>query len=157
MMHSDWFEFLRGDYLTGWPKDCGFAVDGVEAGRFDTHLEIQPRHRQQDGFVHAGVLATMADHTAGYAGYTTVDRSFRILTVEFKINFFKPATGPRLWCRSAVIHRGRQLLVAESDLFSGDDASRKQVAKAMVTLAAVPAAALARTVAASKPAAESMV
>lgn len=141
-MGNDWFDFLRTDFVTGWPRDCGFVVDAVGAGGFDTRLAVQPRHRQQDGFVHAGVLATMADHSAGYAGYTTVNRGVRILTVEFKINFFKPAVGPTLWCRSAVINKGRQLIVAESDLFSGDDNRRKQVAKAMVTLAAVPAAAL---------------
>jgi len=141
-MGNEWFDFLKTDFVTGWPRDCGFVVDAVRAGGFDTRLEVTPRHRQQDGFVHAGVLATMADHTAGYAGYTMVDKGFRILTVEFKINFFKPAVGPILWCRSAVIHKGRQLIVAESDLFSGNNTARKQVARAMVTLAAVSAGAL---------------
>ncbi len=40
------------------PLDCG--PGWVEAG-----LDILPRHAQQNGFIHAGVQATLADHAAG--------------------------------------------------------------------------------------------
>ena len=44
----------------------------MERGYFRSRVAIKEHHRQQDGFVHAGVLATMADHTAGYSAYTIV-------------------------------------------------------------------------------------
>jgi len=138
-MDKQRIEFLRSDFVQGFPAYCGFAVDLVSAGRFETSLQVRPEHRQQDGFIHAGVIATMADHTAGYAGYTLIPDTARILTIEFKINFFKPAVGSRLACRSTVISPGKTILVAESNLFSKPESKEKHVARATVTLMSVPA------------------
>ena len=93
-MSSKWFEFLKKDFVQGFSASCGFEVIHADFGIFESCLKVRDEHRQQDGFVHAGMIATMADHTSGYASYTTVSEQFRILTVEFKINYFKPATGP---------------------------------------------------------------
>jgi len=138
-MKNDRFKFLKKDYRQGFPAYCGYEVGRVEAGRFETRLAVMNHHRQQDGFVHAGVIATMADHTAGYAAYTTVTENERILTVEFKINFFKPAVGDGLTCRSRVINGGRRIIVSESEVFSVDHGNETLVSKALVTLAVVPA------------------
>ncbi|MDA8404765.1 MAG: PaaI family thioesterase [Desulfobacteraceae bacterium] len=138
-MSSDWFEFLKKDFVQGFPAFCGFEVTHADYGVFETCLKVLDKHRQQDGFVHAGVISTMADHTAGYAAYTTVTRKFRILTIEFKINFFKPATGPLLICRSKVINNGKKIKVVESEVFSASDGTEKLVSKAMLTMTAVPA------------------
>jgi uncharacterized protein (TIGR00369 family) len=138
-MNDERFEFLKKDYLQGFPADCGFEVERADHGYFETRLKILARHGQQDGFVHAGVMATMADHTGGYAGYTTVSEDYRILTIEFKINYFKPATGEFLVCRSRVINNGRTIKVSESEVFSVSGDQEKLVSKATVTLMAVPA------------------
>jgi uncharacterized protein (TIGR00369 family) len=143
-MDKAWAEFLQKDFIQGFPAYCGYAVDLVEDGEFHTSLEIRPDHRQQDGFVHAGVIATMADHTAGYAAYTTVSAEFRILTIEFKINYFRPATEETIVCRSKVINRGKKIIVSESEVFSVSGGYEKLVSKAMVTLMAVPATSLAK-------------
>ncbi len=108
-------------------------------GYFHSRLEIDQAHRQQDGFVHAGVMATMADHTAGYAAFTTVPEDHRILTVEFKINFLRPAHGKGLICRARVIREGIRIIVAESEVTDVRATHEVLVAKALVTLAAVPA------------------
>lgn len=137
-MNKERFEFLRKDYVQGFPANCGFEVERVAYGIFESFLRIQPVHRQQDGFVHAGVIATMADHTGGYAAFTTVSEKYRILTIEFKINYFKPAVGEALICRSKVINNGRKIKVAESEIFSVSKDQEKLISKAMVTLIAVP-------------------
>jgi uncharacterized protein (TIGR00369 family) len=138
-MPSQWFEFLEKDFIQGFSSFCGFEVTRVEFGIFETRLEINDKHRQQDGFVHAGVIATMADHTAGYASFTTVSKNFRILTVEFKINYFKPAIGHLLLCKSKVINNGKQIKVVESEVFSISDEVQKLVSKSMFTQMAVSA------------------
>jgi len=137
-MNKDRLAFLKKDYVQGFPAAIGFEVERAEYGIFETRLNIRPDHGQQDGFVHAGVIATMADHTAGYAAYTTVSEAFRILTIEFKINFFKPAVGKRIICRSKVVNNGKKIKVSESELFSLNDDQEKLIAKAMVTLISVP-------------------
>ena len=123
--------------MQGFPKYCGFKVVHVGEGIFESMLKLSDHHMQQDGFAHAGVIATMADHTAGYSAYTLVSEGYRILTVEFKINYFKPATGESVICRSKVINHGKKIIVSESEIFSITGNSEKCVAKAMVTMMAV--------------------
>lgn len=137
-MKKERLEFLKKDYVQGFPAAIGFEVDQADYGIFETRLKIRSNHSQQDGFVHAGVIATMADHTAGYAAYTTVSDAFRILTIEFKINFFKPAVGKYMICRSKVVNNGKKIKVSESELYSVNENQEKLIAKAMVTLIAVP-------------------
>ena len=129
--------FLKKDYARGFIHYCQFEPDVVEYGFFQSRVTIREHHRQQDGFIHAGVMATMADHTAGYAGFTTVPQEFQILTIEFKINFLKPAFGEILVCRSRVIRGGRQVIIAESEVYDVRDGDEIMSAKAMVTLMAV--------------------
>ncbi len=90
-MNNAWKEHLEKDFSSGFIEFCGFKVLSIEYGKFASILQVQKVHIQQDGFIHAGVIASMADHTAGYAAFTTVAAEMRILTIEFKINFFKPA------------------------------------------------------------------
>jgi uncharacterized protein (TIGR00369 family) len=144
-MDDEWARFLRRDFVQGFPAYCGYEVDLVGDGEFHTSLKVRPDHRQQDGFVHAGVIATMADHTAGYAAFTTVTAEFRILTIEFKINYFRPATDEIIACRSKVIKRGKKIIVSESEVYSVSGTYERLVSKAMVTLMAVPVTALNKT------------
>lgn len=141
-MPPHWFEFLKDDFVQGFPAFCGFEVTRVDNGVFETRLKLSTEHRQQDGFAHAGVMATMADHTAGYASFTTVSKEFRILTIEFKMNYFKPATGPLIICRSRVINNGKKIKVAESEIYSVSKETEKLVAKGLFTQIAVASEAL---------------
>ena len=129
--------FLTRDYSRGFIKYCQLEAETVKGGFFESKVKIETHHRQQDGFIHAGVMATMADHTAGYAAFTTVSEEYQILTIEFKINFLRPAHGDVLVCRSRVIREGKQIIIAESEISDVADGSETLTAKAMVTLMAV--------------------
>ena len=131
-------EFLKKDYVQGFVKFCGFQVRRIENGFFESCLALQKEHLQQDGFVHAGVIATMSDHTAGYSAFTLVPDDHQILTIEFKINYFKPAVGNELVCRAKVINQGKKIIVSESEVFSIKNKNEKLVSKAMVTMMSVP-------------------
>lgn len=131
-------DFLKMDYERGFIQFCGYEAVHAEWGRFQARVQIHEHHRQQDGFIHAGVMATMADHTAGYSAFTTVPASMQILTIEFKINFLRPAFGTVLLCSSQVIREGKQVIVSESEVYDVRDDGEVLVAKAMVTLMAVP-------------------
>jgi uncharacterized protein (TIGR00369 family) len=138
MLSEERTAFLERDFYQGFIKTCGFKLDILERGRAKSSLELTEGHSQQDNFVHAGVMATMADHTAGYAAFSVVPEDFRILTLEFKINFLRPAVGDRLICRSKVVKEGKNILVADSEVFSQREGVEKMAAKALVTLIAVP-------------------
>ena len=129
--------FLAKDYCRGFIDYCGYRPEVIRWGYFQSRVDILEHHRQQDGFIHAGVMATMADHTAGYAAFTTVPEEFQILTIEFKVNFLRPAFGDALRCRSRVIREGNQIIISESEVFDQREGEETLVAKALVTLMAV--------------------
>lgn len=121
-------------------QDLGMRIAGHGEGWAESRLDVTSKHQQQHGFIHAGVQATMADHTAGIAATTMLDSSEAVLTHEFKINFLRPASGSALRCRSTVLKRGKTLIVCESEVFALDAAGGdKLVSKMMVTLSVVQA------------------
>jgi uncharacterized protein (TIGR00369 family) len=118
-------------------QDLGIEVVKIEPGKIETELLIQPKHLQQDTFVHAGVQATMADHTSGAAAGSLMAADEIVLTVEFKINLLRPCIGQKLICRAQVLRAGKTITVSESEVYAVDNGKEKLCAKATVTLALV--------------------
>jgi uncharacterized protein (TIGR00369 family) len=125
--------FLSAPFTVG----LGIRLESVAAGECRTSLDLAERHLQQDGFVHAGVQATLADTTAGAAGATLIGPGQYVLSAEFKINLLRPAKGSRLTCVAKVLKAGSTLTVVESEVFCGTAAESRLVSKATVTLAIV--------------------
>ena len=117
--------------------DLGIELDSVGDGECVTTLELENRHLQQDGFVHAGVHATIADHTAGVAAATMMQEGRRVLSVEFKINLLRAAKGERLVCRAEVLKPGRSFSVVESEVYCISGSGERLVSKMVATMAYV--------------------
>jgi uncharacterized protein (TIGR00369 family) len=121
----------------------GFIVDlGVEfvdcgPGWCATRLALLPRHFQHTGVVHAGVLATMADHSAGGAALTLLPPDQVPVTVEFKIHLLRPARGTHLECRGDVLKPGGRFLITEATVFAIDGGTSIPVAKLIGTMTPV--------------------
>lgn len=116
-------------------RDLGMELARIDNGSCEITLVPVARHQQQHGLIHAGVLATMADHAAGCAARSVVGLDEDVLTVEFKINLLRPALADRLRCRAQVLRAGKTLVVVESEVFAEKDSEEKLVSKATVTLA----------------------
>jgi uncharacterized protein (TIGR00369 family) len=116
-------------------REMGVELAMMEDGWCETRLVPERRHRQQHGLIHAGVMAAMCDHTAGCAARGVVGMDQDVLTVEFKINFLRPAVADRLRCRSQVLRAGKTLVICESEVYADNNSQEKLVAKATVTLA----------------------
>lgn len=119
-------------------SELGIDLASAGNGECETMLTIGSRHLQQDGFVHAGVQSTMADHTAGAAAGTLIGSGDIVLTAEFKINLLRPARGEHLLCRARVINPGRKLMVVESEVYCLADSTETLVSKLLGTMAVVP-------------------
>lgn len=120
-------------------SDLGIKLESVGDGECVTVLDVEDRHHQQDGYVHAGVQATIADHTAGVAAATMMSEHQMVLTVEFKLSLLRAARGERLICRAAVLKPGRTLSVVESEVFCDDGEDEVLVSKMTATMAYVAA------------------
>jgi uncharacterized protein (TIGR00369 family) len=119
--------------------NLGIRLVTVAEGICETELDVEPRHLQQNGFIHAGVQATMADHTAGGAAATLIDPDHMVLTVEFKINLLRAAKGERLACRATVLKPGTRIIVVESEVHCEHEGTSKLVSKTTASIAAVSA------------------
>ncbi|MEC9367157.1 MAG: PaaI family thioesterase [Pseudomonadota bacterium] len=120
-------------------RHLGARLEEIAPGECWTSLAVGGMHLQQDGFVHAGVQAALADHTAGCAAATLMAADQNVLTVEFKINLLRPASGETLECKAVVLRAGSSLTVAESELHALRRGERRLVSKATVTLAFIDA------------------
>jgi len=138
MVDKNWLEHLRRDAVQGFTELIGLEPVSIAPGKMVTRVRLTKDLFQQDGFAHAGLLATISDHTAGYAAYTLTPKTRRILTVEYKINYLKPASGDFLECRARVIKPGKQIMVCEAEVFSVKGRDRVLCAKSLLTMASVP-------------------
>jgi uncharacterized protein (TIGR00369 family) len=120
-------------YQANFIRDLDIRLDKVSEGVCETSLVVQDRLRQQHGFVHGGVIATMADHTAGGAA-RSVSGDKDVLTVEFKINYLRPAIGDHLRCTASVLRGGKTVIVAEALVYAGSAGKETLVAKLTETL-----------------------
>jgi uncharacterized protein (TIGR00369 family) len=91
------------------------AMD-ISPGRVVLELSYRADLCQQNGFVHAGVVASLADSACGYAALTTMPRDSDVLTVEFKVNLLAPARGDRLRATGTVVKAGRTLTVCQAEV-----------------------------------------
>lgn len=119
--------------------DLGIEPESAGGGECVTTLQLERRHLQQNGYVHAGVLATMADHSAGAAAFTICPGGSYVLTVEFKLSLLRAAQGERIVCRAKVLKPGKQFSFVESEVFCVASGQEKLVAKASATIAILSA------------------
>ncbi len=139
-MASNDLEALRRMFATArFLEHVGITLEGAGKGWAETALVVGPQHGQAQGFVHAGVLATMADHTAGTAGGSLAGQGQAVLTVEMKLNLLRPAVGKSLRCRAEVVKGGRSLMFCEARVHALGADGEKLVATFTSTLAVVPA------------------
>ncbi len=108
-------------------------VSAVSAGVCETSLLLAPKHLQQNGYVHAGVSAAMADHSAGGAAGTLVAPDEGVLTTEYSIHLLRAGRGARLRCRADVLKPGARLSVVEASVYCDE----VLIAKMIATLAIV--------------------
>jgi uncharacterized protein (TIGR00369 family) len=126
-------------HRAGFIQALGIKMIDVGPGWCETTLTLEPRHLQQDGFAHAGLVATMADHTSGAASGSLVAANEMILTVEYKINLLRPGVGESLFSRAEVIRAGKRIIVTESAVYANRGSERKLIAKGIFTLSVLPA------------------
>ena len=115
----------------------GIELEALGPGWCEARLDVQPWHLQQTGVVHAGVVATLADHCAGAAATTQLAPGEFVVTAEYKINLLRGARGERLHCRAEVLKPGQTLAVVEAQVFAESAGQRELVAKLNATMAVI--------------------
>jgi len=115
----------------------GASLGIVAPGEVDVILPFRDDLTQQDGFLHAGVVAAIADSACGYAAHSLMPAAARVLSIEFKLNLLAPAVGERLEARGRVIRAGRTITVCRADVMAVIGATEKLVATMTGTMMTV--------------------
>ncbi len=116
----------------------GFRITNVAEGRIEGELDIQDYHKQNKGFVHGGVTATLADTVIGLAAVTLVPKGYHVVTVELKVSYLNPGLGGKLTAKGWVMKQGNLLNFCEAEVFSIiDNAEPLLIAKASATMAII--------------------
>lgn len=118
-------------------KHIGAELLEIENGICSIGLQIEDYHLQQNGFVHAGVQATLADHACGVAAATVMAEGKAPLSIEFKINMLRPAVGERLLAIGRVLKSGKTIVVTEGEVWAYVGEQKKLTAKMQATMAVV--------------------
>jgi uncharacterized protein (TIGR00369 family) len=112
----------------------GATVGEVAPGRVELILPFRDDLTQQNGFLHAGVTASLADSAAGYAAYTLMPPDSNVLSIEFKHNLLSPAVGRRFRAVGQVIRAGRSIVVVQATVLAEQEAGDKPVALMQATM-----------------------
>jgi len=119
-------------------QSLGIELVGFGFGWCETRLRVTDSLRQQHGFIHAGVLMTIADHTCGGAAASTLPTDRDVITVENKISFLRPAAASILICKAKILRAGKSLIFAEAETFVDRNDEPTLISKTSSTLAVIP-------------------
>jgi uncharacterized protein (TIGR00369 family) len=92
---------------------------------------------QQHGYLHAGIVTSIADTACGYAALSLMTEDADVLSVEYKINLLSPARGEKFIARAQVKRAGRTLTVCEAEVFAASGDEEKLVAAMLATMMAI--------------------
>ncbi|MFJ2739724.1 PaaI family thioesterase [Streptomyces sp. NPDC087440] len=98
----------------------GARITAFGDGEAVLELDARDDLRQQNGFLHGGVLAYAADNALTFAAGSALGPA--VLTGGFSIQYIRPATGPTLIARAATVHGGRRQAVCRCELYVADAA-----------------------------------
>ncbi len=116
----------------------GAELTRLAPGEAEISLPYRDDLTQQHGFVHAGIIATIADTASGYAAFSLMPADTAVLTIEYKINLISPAVGELFIARGRVIRPGKRLSVCTAEVMAYHQGKGKTVATMLATLMALP-------------------
>lgn len=115
----------------------GAKITRIKAGEVEIELPYQANLTQQNGFLHAGIVTTIADSACGYAAFSLMPEKADVLTVEYKVNLLSPAIGESFVAKARVLRAGRTLSVVQSNVFAISENNQKQIATMLATIMCV--------------------
>lgn len=122
----------------GAMKLIGARLTEVEEGIAEFELDFRPELSQQNGYFHAGIIATLIDTAGGCAGATLMPPGSGVLTVEYKLNVMAPGDGEKLRARGEVVKSGRTLTITQGKVWVTKGGKETLCALMQQTLIALP-------------------
>ena len=114
-------------------RHLGAELIEFKQGHAVLALEVRPEFLQQHGFVHGGIVSYLIDNAITFAGGSVLGE--RVVTVEFKVNYIRPARGQRLVATATVEGAGSRLAVCRCEVVALDGEKERRCAVGQGTIA----------------------
>ena len=99
---------LREAGENGFPGLVGVEVDEAVGGVVRARLQLRDEHLAPNGYLHAGVVITLADTACGYGCILSLpEGGLGFTTIELKTNFLRTARSGTISCEATRVHGGR--------------------------------------------------
>ena len=115
----------------------GFELTKILPGYAEASAPLKQHLLQQDGLVHGGVTATIADLVTGFAAFSLVKKDDRVVTSDLKVSYFSPGRGDTVFARGWVIKAGSRLHYCESEIYVIKDGEYNLIAKGYSIMAVI--------------------
>src|ERR1043165_7493671 len=106
----------------------GAEIVFIAPGEVHLAFPFATQFCQQNGFMHAGAIASVADSANGYAAFSLASSDTDVLAVESKINLWAPARGTACLACGRVLRPGRTLAVCQAAVYATGPPERVLVA-----------------------------
>lgn len=123
----------------GFTQLLGTEIVDLQPGSCVLRIEQKPELQQHHGYFHGGVVGALADNSCGLAAGTLVAADQYPITVEYKVNFLRPATGQALVASGSVLRQGKSTFVCTSKVQVESGDGLRLCAVMLATLAPVAA------------------
>lgn len=117
----------------GMMRVLGARLGDIAPGRVAIELPYGDAVGQQQGLFHGGAIGAIGDIAGGYAALSLMPAGSEVVTVEYKINFIRPAKGALLRAEGQVLRAGKSVTVARIDVSVVDGGKSTAVALLQAT------------------------
>jgi uncharacterized protein (TIGR00369 family) len=115
-------------------KTIGARLTALSPGYCEVELPFRGDLCQQNGYLHGGLVTTIAANATGYAAFSLMPPNSSVLGTEYKINLLNPGAGERFVALGRVLKPGKVLSVVECDVEAVKGSERKTIAKMLATM-----------------------
>lgn len=107
-MSNECFNFL--EYI-------GCSVEQSDKNGAILALEVSPKHLQHMGYIHGGVISTLADNTGWFVLEPYLPHGKTAMTQELTVNYLSPGKGTRLSAVGKLIKIGKRSAFVSVELY----------------------------------------
>ncbi|MEJ5219885.1 MULTISPECIES: PaaI family thioesterase [Rhodobacterales] len=114
----------------------GLKLRDLRRGFCATVTTVSNDLHHHRGAVQGGIIAMIADATAGYTALASLDVEAMyddMATIEFKTSFFRPGAAKELICVSNLVHGGNRTLFCAAKIYLDEIGDNQLCADATLT------------------------
>ena len=111
-------EYDETELMEGLNSYLGFRMKEWREGYAEITVDLQEHHRNRQGGIHGGTMATLIDAAGGFCGVYEPDRAKRRgnATVSMTVNFIGRPSGDSVTCIARLLKAGGRIYFTAAEV-----------------------------------------